>query len=92
MREHLFEAAAHIVGVLVNIDERRIKGREIRTPEIVGIFEGAERGVSSKTAENNDNREDLHPPGVTAQCATKPGFRQRSWNASHSMTSGVGVG
>src|SRR2546422_907024 len=76
---------------MLRVDERRIKGREIRSPGIVGIFEGAERGVSAKTAEHNNHREDLHPPGVAAQGAAETRFRQRSWNTSHSMTSGVGV-
>src|SRR2546429_2944470 len=63
---------------MLRVDERRIKGREIRSPGIVGIFEGAERGVNTESAEHNDHGEDLYPPGVAAQGAAETRFRQRS--------------
>src|SRR3979490_400722 len=41
--------------VVIRVDQRRIKRREIRSPGIELSFEGPERGVDSEEAEDNDD-------------------------------------
>jgi hypothetical protein len=77
---------------MLRVDERRIKGREIRAPRIVGIFKGAERCVHAESAENDDNRDNLDPPRVAAQSAAKTRLRQKRRGARHQVTSEVAVG
>src|ERR1700716_1931086 len=53
--------------VVVGIDQRRIKRREIRSPGIERSFEGAEGGVDTEEAENEDDGQNLNPPCVSTQ-------------------------
>src|ERR1700680_92287 len=40
--------------VMLRIDERGIKRRKIRSPRIVSVFKGPQRGINAKTAQQND--------------------------------------
>jgi len=42
--------------VMQGINERRIKGREVRAPFIILAFEGAKGGVDAEAAHHNDDR------------------------------------
>src|SRR6266436_384731 len=77
--------------MMLRVNERRIERREIRSPRIVGILEGTKRRVDAETAEDNDDGEDLSPPGVAAESAAEPGFRQECGSTSHPIASSVAV-
>src|SRR5262249_49657341 len=57
--------------MVMRIDQRRIKRREIRAPLIEFAFEGAKRGINPEAAQDHDYRNCFHPPGVTAQRAAQ---------------------
>jgi len=47
-------------------EQGRIKRREIRSPLVELAFEGAERGVNSKAAEEDRDGKEFEPPSVAA--------------------------
>src|SRR5258705_725743 len=69
------------------VNERRVKGGEVGAPLVILAFEGAQCGINAETAENDDNREDLDPPRVTAERVPEARFGHKSRGASHSVTS-----
>src|ERR1700676_2707834 len=77
--------------MVLRIDKWRIERRQVRPPFEIRIFKGAQGGVNSKTAEQNNYGQKFNPPGVAAQSASEPRFGQEGWRASHLGTSRVAV-
>ena len=61
--------------VMVRIDQRRIKRREVRAPGIELPFEGAKGGIDSERAQNDEDQQSLNPPCVPPQRATETSSR-----------------
>src|SRR5260370_32972379 len=78
--------------VMLRVDERRIERRQIRSPGIVGIFEGAKRGIDAKATEHNNNGENLDPPRVSAQSTAEAGLGRQGRGTRNRVTSEVAVG
>src|SRR6266404_1062526 len=78
--------------VMLRIDKRRIKRREVRAPLVILAFEGAQCGINAETAEHNNDRENFDPPWVAPQSTAEARFGHKSRGTSHSVTSGVRVG
>ncbi len=49
------------------VDERRVERREVGAPLEVAALQGAGRRVKAEEAQDDDDRENLQPPGVAAE-------------------------
>ena len=72
--------------MVLGINQRRIKRREIWPPIIVPAFEGAECGVDTEASEENDDGKKLEPPSVASLRFAK--LRRMTWDrrGSHEFT------
>src|SRR5271168_1893101 len=73
--------------MVLGIDQRRIKRREVRSPGIKPSFEGTEGGVDAEASEQKENRKDLNPPRVMPLRSTETANLNQSRRLRHEAPS-----
>src|SRR5258708_35633292 len=78
--------------MMLRVDERRIEGREVRSPLVKSSFESTQGRVDTESTHDDDDRNDLDPPGIPAQSAAESRLRRERRGSRHRDTSEVGGG